>query len=362
MTTKALGHLKKPARPAPDRTPKKHTVTLVPGDTIGEELADAVVRIVEATGVSLGWERCLSGQKALATHGTPLPDVMFESIRKNRVALKGRLSTPLGSGEHETQKQYESPNVRLRKTLDLFASVRPARNLPGLPSSYSDVDLVVVRENTEDLYAGIEHEVVPGVVESLKVVTEAASMRIARFAFEYAVTNGRKLVTCVHKANIMKMSDGLFMECCRTVAKEYPQIEYRELIADNCIMQLVLDPRQFDVLVMGNMLGDIVSDVCAGLVGGPGAMPGINIGPDVAVFEAIHGNAPHLEGRNLANPMTLLIPAVAMLRHLEEGAAADMIMKSLERVLIGRERVTPDVGGSAHTTEMADAIIEAMKD
>ncbi len=356
MSGKALGHLKA-ARPAGarDRGPKKHTVTLIPGDTIGDELADAVERVEAATGVSLGWERCLGGLKAQARHGESLPSDLIDSIRRNKVALKGHFATPLGAGP-----DHESPSVRLRKVLDLYASVRPARNLPGLKSRYDKVDVVVVRENTEDLYAGIEHEIVPGVVESLKVVTEAASRRIARFAFDYAVKHKRRSVTAVHKANIMKMSDGLFLRCCQEIAADHPGIEYRELIADNAIMQLVLDPGKFDVLVMGNMLGDIISDVCAGLVGGPGTMPGINIGPDVTVFEAIHGNAPHLMGRDLANPLTLIVPACEMLRHLGEPAAADRILRGVQVVLESREKVTPDLGGSAHTTEMVDAIIAAM--
>lgn len=357
---KALSHLKArreaPGKPA---APPKHTVTLIPGDTIGEEVAGAVARVVEATGISLGWERIESGQRALAKHGTPLPDALFESIRRNRVALKGRLSTPIGPAQGDSMG--ESPNVTLRKRLDLFASVRPARNLPGLKSRYDDIDLVVVRENTEDVYAGIEHEVVPGVVQSLKVVTEAASTRIARFAFDLAVRESRRSITCVHKANIMKQSDGLFLECCRAVAKEFPAIEYRELIADNCIMQLVLNPHRFDMLVMGNMLGDIISDLCAGLVGGPGTVPGINVGPGVTVFEAIHGNAPELEGRDLANPLTLLVPAVAMLRHLGEASAAERIMGGIGRVLTRGRPLTPDLGGNAGTSEMAAAIAAAME-
>jgi len=356
MSAKALGHLRKPVTATKvDRDPKKHTVTLVPGDTVGDELADAVVTVVAATGVSLGWDRQIGGQKAHARFGTALPDDLIESIRKHRVALKGHFATPLGISPAQ-----ESPSVKLRKLLDLYASVRPARNLRGLPSRYENVDLVVIRESTEDLYAGIEHEVVPGVVESLKVTTEAASTRIARFAFEYAARNGRRSVTVVHKANIMKMSDGLFLECCRRVAAEFPAIACRELIADNCIMQLVLDPGSCDVLVMGNMLGDIISDVCAGLTGGPGTVPGINIGPEVTVFEAIHGNAPHLMGRDLANPLTMLVPAVAMLRHIGEDAAASRIMTGIETVLAAREALTPDLGGTARTSEMVAAVVRAM--
>ncbi len=350
---KALGHLKSHrASPRPGQGPAKHTVTLIPGDTVGEETADAVVRIVAATGVSLAWDRCLSGQRALARHGTPLPDALFESVLRHKVALKGILLAPAGPGEE--------PNLAFRRRLGLFASVRPARNLPGMPSRYEKVDIVVVRESTEDLYAGIEHEVVPGVVESLKVVTEAASLRIARFAFEYAVRTGRSGVTVMHKANIMKMSDGLFLDCCRRISAEFPGIAYRELIADNGIMQLVLDPCRFDVLLMGNLLGDIISDLCAGLVGGPGTVPGIGHGPDVTVFEAIHGNAPHLEGEDLASPLPLLVPAMALLSHLGEAEAARRIEEATGRVLAQAGTLTPDLGGTAHTSEMAQAIIEEM--
>ena len=356
-TGKALGHLKatRPAAPRPDTRPAKHTVTLIPGDSIGEEVAEAVVKIVAASGASVGWDRQAGGQKAQARHGSSLPPALIESIRKNKVALKGRIGTPVGSGA-----ALASPNVTLRKVLDLYASVRPARNLPGLKSRYEGIDLIVIRENTEDLYAGIEHEVVPGVVESLKVVTQAASSRIARFAFDYAVKQGRRSVTCVHKANILKLSDGLFLECVRAVSGDFPGIEYREMIADNCLMQLVRNPWQFDVLVMGNMLGDIVSDLCAGLAGGLGAVPGINIGDDAIVFEAIHGHAPHLEGQDLANPLTLLVPAVEMLRHLREREAAERIMTGLGRVLTEARILTPDLGGTSHTSEMTQAIIDRM--
>ncbi|HEY3175511.1 MAG TPA: isocitrate/isopropylmalate family dehydrogenase [Candidatus Polarisedimenticolia bacterium] len=355
---KALGHLKT-SRPSPTRSAPRvvrHTVTLIPGDSVGEEVAEAVVKVVEASGAAVGWDRQAAGQRAMAKTGSSLPPALIESIRRHKVALKGRIAAPLGKGPGTG----ESPNVALRKLLDLFASVRPAKDFPGLKSRYEGVDLVVIRENTEDLYAGIEHEVVPGVVESLKVVTEAASSRIARFAFEYAVRHSRRSVTCVHKANILKMSDGLFLECCRKAARDYPHIAYRELIADNCIMQLVLDPRKFDVMVMGNMLGDIISDLCAGLAGGLGAVAGINMGDEIVVFEAIHGNAPHLEGQDLANPLPLLTPAVAMLRHLGESEAADRIMTGVGRVLAERGAVTPDLGGTAHTGEMAQAIIERM--
>ncbi|HET9480958.1 MAG TPA: isocitrate/isopropylmalate family dehydrogenase [Candidatus Polarisedimenticolia bacterium] len=359
-TGKALGHLKG-ARSSGSRVPAReirHTVTLIPGDGIGEEVAEAVTRVVEASGAGVGWDWSPAGQAAMAKHGTPVPDELLESIRRNKVALKGRIRAPLGEGPHGAA---ESPNVTLRKKLNLFASIRPARNIPGLKSRYEGVDLIVIRENTEDVYAGIEHEVVPGVVESLRVVTEAASTRIARFAFEHAARHGRRRVTCLHKANIMKLSDGLFLDCFRKVAAEHAAIEARELIADNGLMQLVLDPGRFDVVLAGNMIGDIVSDLCAGLVGGPGAVPGINVGDgDVVVFEAIHGNAPHLEGLDRANPMTLLIAAIEMLRHLGEGEAAARIMTGVERTLTAGREVTPDLGGTAHTSGMAQAIIEAM--
>jgi isocitrate dehydrogenase (NAD+) len=339
--------------PGPRAVEKKHTVTLIPGDGIGEEVADQVVKVVQATGVSLGWERHLSGQKAQARLGTALPPALIESIRKNKVALKGRISTPIGTG-------YESPNVLLRKTLNLYASVRPVRNVPGLRSRFEGIDLVVIRENTEDMYAGIEHEVVPGVVQSLKVVTEQASTRIARLAFEHAVRNARRSVACIHKANIMKQADGLFLACCRKVAEAYPQIAYREVIADSACMQLVLNPYAFDVMVMGNLYGDIISDLCAGLVGGLGAVPGINVGEEIVVFEAIHGNAPDLEGQDLANPLPLLVPAVHMLRHLGEAQAADRIMAGVSAVLREGRALTPDLGGSGRTSEMCAAVVAAM--
>ncbi|MBI3451217.1 MAG: NAD-dependent isocitrate dehydrogenase [Acidobacteria bacterium] len=335
---------------APQALVKKHTVTLIPGDGIGDEVADQVIKIVQATGVSLAWDRQLSGQRAQAKTGAALPPALLDSIRKNKVALKGRINTPIGTG-------YESPNVQLRKILNLYASVRPVKNIAGLRARFEKIDLVVVRENTEDMYSGIEHEVVPGVVESLKIVTEAASTRIARFAFEYAVKHGRRQVTCVHKANIMKMSDGLFLSCCRNVAREFPQVAYREVIADSACMQLVLNPYAFDVLVMGNLYGDIISDLCAGLVGGLGAVPGVNVGDGLVVFEAIHGNAPDLEGQDLANPLSLLIPAVHMLDHLGEGEAAARIMSSVSAVLVEGKAVTADLGGTAKTSEMAAAIV-----
>lgn len=342
-----------PAATGPRVIEKKHHVTLIPGDGIGEEVADQVLKVIQATAVSIGFDRQVSGQRARAKAGSALPPALIESIRKNKVALKGRISTPIGSG-------YESPNVQLRKMLNLYASVRPVKNIPGLRARFEGIDLVVIRENTEDMYAGIEHEVVPGVVQSVKVVTEQASTRIARLAFDWAVRNGRKSVACVHKANIMKQADGMFLACCRKVAQEFPQIGYREIIADAACMQLVLNPYAFDVLVMGNLYGDIISDLCAGLVGGLGAVPGINIGDDMVVFEAIHGNAPDLEGQDLANPLPLLVPAIHMLRHLGETEAADRITAGVSAVLGERKTVTPDLGGSSHTSEMCAAIIAGM--
>src|SRR5215203_3042947 len=278
----------------------KHTVTLIPGDGIGPEIIAATVRIIEASGVDIVWETQIIGAYALEKFGTTIPDATIESIKRNKVALKGPLTTPVGKG-------FTSVNVGLRKALDLYANVRPIRALPNIPSRNPELDLVIVRENTEDLYAGLEHIVVPGVVESIKIITEKASTRIARYAFEYAKANGRKKVTAVHKANIMKLSDGLFLECFYNVAKDHPDIEADDKIIDNCCMQLVMRPEQFDVLVMENLYGDIVSDLCAGLIGGLGLAPGANIGEQGAVFEAVHGSAPDIAGQGIANPTAILM-------------------------------------------------------
>jgi len=329
-------------------------VTLIPGDGVGPEIAEAVVRIFAAARVPVEWEQVDAGQEAVRRYGTPLPDESIASIRRNGVALKGRLVR--GSGD-----AFESPSVTLRKVLDLYANLRPVRNFPGRPSRFSDVDLVIVRENTEGEYAGLEHRVVPGVVESIKVTTAAASARIARFAFALAARDRRKKVTAVHKANIMKRSDGMFLECCRAVARDYPAIKFQELIVDNTCMQLVMNPHQFDVMVMQNFYGDLVSDLCAGLVGGVGVVPGANLGDDVAVFEAIHGDAPELVGTNRANPMTLLVSALLMLRHLGLGAHADAITAAAGAVLREGRHVTPDLGGQAGTLEMSDAIIAGVQ-
>jgi len=340
----------KPAPPAKrPGSARRHAVTLIPGDGAGEEVCEQIVRLVAAAGVDVDWDRQPAGAGERGFAGPSIPASLVESVRARKVALKGRIRTPLGAG-------YESPNVQIRKQLELYASIRPARNFPGLPARYEGIDIVVVRENTEDMYSGIEHEVVPGVVQSLKVVTEAASTRIARVAFDYAVEHGRKAVACVHKANIMKQADGLFLECCRRVAAEYPAVKYREVIADAACMQLVTNPYAFDVMVMGNLYGDIISDICAGLVGGSGAVPGINIGAEIAVFEAIHGSPGDMAGRNLANPLPLLVPAVHMLRHLGESGAADRIMTAAGRVLGEGRALTPELGGRATLSAMIDAI------
>jgi len=330
-----------------------HTITLVPGDGIGPEVTEAVVRILAASGVSIDWERHDAGVLAVERGGVPLPVELLDSIRRNRVALKGPVTTPIGTG-------FTSVNVGLRKALDLFANLRPVWNLPGIDSRFQGIDMIIVRENTEDLYAGLEHEVVPGVVESLKIITEKASTRIGRFAFEYARKHGRKKVTSIHKANIMKLSDGLFIGSVRAVAREYPDIAYDEKIVDAACMHLVMKPEQFDVLVMPNLYGDIVSDLCAGLVGGLGVVGAANLGSEVGVFEAVHGSAPDIAGKNYANPTALLLSAVLMLRHIDEGAAATRIMSALNTVLESGNARTRDLGGTTSTFAFADAVCRAI--
>jgi len=330
-----------------------HRITLIPGDGIGHEVTTAAVRIIEEAGVKIDWERCIVGGEALDRFGTALPDEVIESVRRNGIALKGPVATPVGAG-------FESVNVRLRKTLDLYANLRPVRNLPGVESRFGGVDLVIVRENTEGLYSGLEHEVAPGIVESLKVVTEKASTRIAVFAFEYARKFNRRKLTVVHKANIMKKSDGLFLQCFRHVAANYPDVEREEKIVDNTCMQLVLNPQQFDVLLMENLYGDIVSDLAAGLVGGLGVVPSANIGEHGALFEAVHGTAPDIAGKNLANPTALLLSAIMMLRHIGEDTAALRIENALNATLSERKTITRDLGGTATTAEFAQAVIRAM--
>ncbi len=330
-----------------------HTITLIPGDGIGPEVTEAVVRILAASGVSINWERHDAGVLAVDRGGVPLPIELLDSIRRNKVALKGPVTTPIGTG-------FTSVNVGLRKALDLFANLRPVWNMPGVESRYTGIDMVIVRENTEDLYAGLEHEIVPGVVESLKIITEKASTRIGRFAFEYARKHGRKKVTSIHKANIMKLSDGLFIGSVRAVAREYPEIAYDEKIVDAACMHLVMKPEQFDVLVMPNLYGDIVSDLCAGLVGGLGVVGAANLGIEIGVFEAVHGSAPDIAGKNFANPTALLLSAVLMLRHINENAAADSIVAALNTVLAAGTARTRDLGGTTSTFEFADAVCRAI--
>ena len=330
-----------------------HTITLIPGDGIGPEVTEAVVRILKASGVSIEWDHHLAGVVAFARTGQALPVELVDSIRRNKVALKGPVTTPIGQG-------FTSVNVGLRKALDLYANLRPVWNLPGVDARFQGVDLVIVRENTEDLYAGLEHEVVPGVVESLKIITERASTRIAHFAFKHARKHGRKKVTSIHKANIMKMSDGLFLESVRRVAREYIDITYDERIVDAACMHLVMHPEQFDVLVLPNLYGDIVSDLCAGLVGGLGVVGAANLGREIGVFEAVHGSAPDIAGKGLANPTALLLSAVLMLRHIDEAEAADRIMGALGRVLVAGAVRTRDLGGTASTLEFADAVSRAL--
>lgn len=331
----------------------KHTITLIPGDGIGPEIVAATVRVIEATGVDIEWETQIIGAYALEKFGTTIPDATIESIRRNKVALKGPLTTPIGKG-------FTSVNVGLRKALDLYANVRPVKALPNVPCRYPELDLVIVRENTESLYAGLEHIVVPGVVESLKIITEKASTRIARYAFEYAVKMGRKKVTAMHKANIMKLSDGLFLECFYKMAKNFPQIEADDKIIDNACMQLVMRPEQFDVMVMENLYGDIVSDLCAGLIGGLGLAPGANIGEQGAVFEAVHGSAPDIAGQGIANPTAIMMSAILMLRHLDEMEAADKMETALMSVFSDTDVRTRDLGGTASTADFASAIIEKL--
>jgi isocitrate dehydrogenase (NAD+) len=330
-----------------------HRVTLIPGDGIGPEVTNATVRILEATGVKFEWETFAVGAEAYEKYKEYIPKDAIESIERTRVALKGPVTTPVGGG-------FPSINVALRKKFDLYANFRPIRNLPHIPTRYPDVDLVIVRENTESLYSGLEHEVVPGVVESLKIITEKASTRIAKFAFEYARKNNRKKVHAIHKANIMKLSDGLFLRCARNVAKDYPEVTYAEHIVDNTCMQLVMNPYQYDILVMENLYGDIISDLCAAFVGGLGFVPSANLGDHCAIFEAVHGSAPDIAGKNLANPTALLRSALLMVRHLGEHDAAMQIRNALERVYRHREKLTRDIGGQAGTSQFADAIIEEM--
>ncbi len=333
-----------------------YPVTVIPGDGIGPEVTDATVRALEATGVKFAWERVELNAKVIEEAGSELPQPVLDSLERTLVGLKGPVTTPVGGG-------FQSVNVALRKKLDLFANVRPVRSLPGVNTRFQDVaiDMVIFRENTEDLYSGLEHEVVPDVVTSLKVITRRASIRIASYAFQYAEKTRRKRVTAVHKANIMKLGDGLFLRCAREIAKRHPAIEYNELIVDNAAMQLVMKPEQFDVLLLPNLYGDIVSDLAAGLVGGLGIVPGANMGERHAVFEAVHGSAPDIAGKGIANPTALMQSGVLMLIHLGENEAAGRLQNAIAAVYKEGKHLTRDVGGSASTAEFTDAVIAAMK-
>src|SRR6202789_889121 len=330
-----------------------HKVTLIPGDGIGPEVIQAAVRILEATGVKFEWESFAAGAEAFEKYREYIPKELTASIERTRVGLKGPVTTPIGGG-------FSSINVALRKQFELFANFRPIRNLPSVATRYPDFDLIIVRENTEGLYSGIEHEVVPGVVESLKIITEKASTRIAKFAFSYARKHKRKKIHAIHKANIMKLSDGLFIRCSRNVSKDYPEITYGAHIVDNTCMQLVMNPYQYDMLLLENLYGDIVSDLCVGLVGGLGLVPGANYGHECAIFEAVHGSAPDIAGKNIANPTAVLRSGILMLRHLGEDNAANHIRLALEKVYGEKKHLTRDVGGTAGTSEFADAMVEAL--
>ena len=325
------------------------TITLINGDGIGPEISDAVVKIIDASGLKIYWDVQTAGADVIESEGTPLPERVLQSIRKNKIALKAPVTTPIGKG-------FRSVNVQIRKELDLYANLRPCKNLPNIKTKFDNVDLIVVRENTEDLYAGIERQVDCDTAESIKMITRKASERICKFAFDYAVKNNRKEVCVVTKANIMKLSDGLFLECYRNIAKNYPQINQREILVDNLCMQLVQNPSQFDVLVLPNLYGDIVSDLCAGLIGGLGVAQGANIGENCAVFEPVHGSAPDIKGQNKANPTALLLSAIKMLKYIDENSYAEKIEKALYKTL-EHGICTADIGGGASTVEFRDAII-----
>jgi isocitrate dehydrogenase (NAD+) len=331
----------------------RHKVTLIPGEGIGPEVAAATRRVLEAAGVQIDWEEIAGRSDSSSNQEVTVNQAAVESVRRNRVALKGPMATAIAGGA-------PSVNVALRKTLDLYANLRPVKNVPGVKSRFENVNLILVRENTEDLYSGLEHEVVPGVVESLKIITERASTRIAKFAFEYAKRHGRKKIHAIHKANIMKLSDGLFLRSVRTVAAQFPRIEYKELIVDNACMQIVMDPQQFDMLLLPNLYGDVMSDLAAGLVGGLGVVPSANIGDECAMFEAVHGTAPDIAGKGFANPTALLMSSALMLDHLGERTAAERIQNALESVYGEGKHTTRDVGGKAGTEEFASAVIAAL--
>jgi len=332
----------------------KHTITFLPGDGIGPEVMGAAARVVESTGVAVEWEPFVIGQAAIDVSGTPLPQPVLDSVLRNRVALKGPVTTPIAKG-------FGSVNVLLRRELELYANLRPVKTLPGVRSRYSAIDLVVVRENTEGLYSGIEHRLTKGVVASLKVATEEACLRISRFGFKYAREHGRRKITAIHKANIMKLTDGLFLECARLVAKDYPDIQYDEKIIDNAAMQLIMNPHGYDVLLNENLYGDIVSEICAGLVGGLGVVPGANIGEKASVFEAVHGSAPDIAGQNKANPIAAILSAALMLEYMGEEDAGRRVNDAVHAVLAEGRVLTADLGGTASTTEMTDAVVRALE-
>lgn len=333
---------------------KTHAVTLIPGDGIGPEVTDAVVRILDASGAKFAWERYAAGAEAFEKYEEYIPKELYDSVERTKLALKGPVTTPIGGG-------FTSINVTLRKKFELYVNFRPIKNLPGLETRYPDVDLIIVRENTEGEYVGLEHEVVPGVMTSLKVITEKGSTRIAKWAFEYARKHDRRKICAIHKANIMKLSDGMFLKCAREIARHYPEITYGEHIIDNACMQLVMNPYQYDTLLLPNLYGDIVSDLCAAFVGGLGLVPGANIGSEAAIFEAVHGSAPDIAGKDIANPTALLQSGILMLRHIDEAEAADRVQMAMERVYRERKTLTRDVGGTAGTNVFADAVVAALE-
>ena len=337
---------------------RTHTITLIPGDGIGPEVSGAVVEILEAagrtTGVAFDWHRYAAGAEAFEQTGHYIPQDLYDSIEQNRVALKGPVTTPIGGG-------FASINVTLRKKFELFANFRPVKSLPGLKTHWPNLDLVIVRENMEDLYAGLEHVVVPGVVQALKIITKKGSTRIAKFAFDYARKHGRKKIHSIHKANIMKLSDGLFLDCCRKVRADFPEVEYHEHIVDNTCMQLVMNPFQYDILLTENLYGDILSDLCSAFVGGLGLVPGANLGTECAIFEAVHGSAPDIAGKDMANPTALLQSAVLMLHHINEAETAERVQAGLEQVYREGSTLTRDVGGKSGTKAFAQAVLAAME-
>jgi isocitrate dehydrogenase (NAD+) len=330
-----------------------YKITLIPGDGIGPEVANATKRLIDASGVKITWDIQDAGENMIKEYGTPLPEAVKESIRNNKIAIKGPITTPIGTG-------FRSVNVALRKEFDLYANVRPAKTYKGIPSRYENVDIIIVRENTEDLYAGVEHMIGEDAAESIKIFTRKGCERIIRYAFEFARREGRKKVTAVHKANIMKCTDGMFLNIAREISKDYSDIEFEDMIVDAMCMNLVQTPENFDVLVLPNLYGDIVSDLCAGLVGGLGVAPGANLGKDIAIFEAVHGSAPTIAGKNLANPTAMMLSGVQMLRYLGETEAADRIEKAISKVLEEGKSVTHDLGGQLGTSEYTDKIIQTL--